>query len=77
MDNLGELVEKLSIANTKLFKVCDDKANIVKNPAAYSKEDIVKTIAKDISLCEERARLKNAINKVAGINHTEIKSYGD
>lgn len=76
--NLGELVEKLAIANIKLFQLCDKKADAAKNPANYTKQELVDLCANDIALCKERARLKNAINKVAGVDIAEeIKGYGD
>ena len=81
---IGELIEKLAIANIKLFKVCDDKAKIATNPADFSKTEIVEVIKKDIELCRQRARLKNAIDDA--LNRSimegelsvieEVKQYG-
>ncbi len=78
MSSLGELVEKLTIANIKLYNLCDRKALAANNPGDFSKEELAAIMRKDIELCKERALLKNAINKVAGIPSTEeIKSYGE
>ena len=83
--SLGELVEKLCIANIKLFNVCDKKADAAKNPSSYSKEEIVAIMKKDIELCKQRASLKNEIDKeiqkyVISGNFDfieEIKDYGN
>lgn len=81
---IGELIEKLCIANIKLFKVCDDKAKIADNPADFSKTEIVEVMRKDINLCKQRAQLKNAIDRT--VAHSimkgelsvieEVKQYG-
>ena len=81
---IGELIEKLSIANIKLFKVCDDKAKIATNPGDFSKAEIVEVVRKDIQLCQQRAKLKNAID--VALNDSimkgelsvveEVKQYG-
>lgn len=81
---IGELIEKLSIANIKLFKVCDDKAKIAASPGDFSKSEIVAVISKDINLCKQRAKLKNAIDQVinrsimdGGLSSVEeVKQYG-
>ena len=81
---IGELIEKLCIANAKLFKVCDDKAKVVASPGDFSKAEIVEIMSKDLSLCKQRAKLKNAIDNVItrsiidGELSTieEVKSYG-
>lgn len=81
---IGEFVEKLSIANIKLYEVCDKKADIVKDPSKYSKDEIVEVLRKDIELCKQRAMLKNAIdNKISqaimsGSSSVvnEVKNYG-
>lgn len=81
---IGELIEKLSIANTKLFTICDKKADMAKNPDDYSKQEMADVMRKDIELCKQRASLKNAID--AAINQaiikggvsavSEVKDYG-
>ncbi len=81
---IGELIEKLTIANIKLFGLCDKKANIAKNPGDYSKGEMAEVMRKDIELCKQRANLKNAIdNKISQAIMTgdvsvtnEVKSYG-
>lgn len=75
--NLGELVEKLAIANIKLYNLCDLKTDMSKNPADYTKEQLVTLMEQDIKLCKERAKLKNAINKTVGLDGDEIKRYGE
>lgn len=77
MANIGELVEKLAIANIKLFQVCDQKADMARNPADFSKEEMASVMAKDIELCKERARLKNEINRAFDSSIAiEVKDYG-
>ena len=76
-DDLGELIEKLCVANIKLFKVCDMKAAMSENPGKFSKQEILDNMAADIYLCTLRASLKNKINAVLGnIVPREIKNYG-
>lgn len=73
MDNVADLIDKLSIVNVKLFFVCDKKAN----PDSLSKEELVKLMKQDVSLCAERSRLKNEINKLLGSKvPEEVKNYG-
>lgn len=72
-DNIGELFEKLAIANIKLFEVCDQKTRA----ASMTQEELQEMARKDVALCRERAALKTKINKLLGFDHTEIKSYGD
>lgn len=77
MDNIGELIDKLCICNNKLFEICNKKADAAKNPANYTKEELVGIVAKDIALCRERAGLKNEINKFFGVGSNEVKNYGE
>lgn len=75
---LGELVDKLSIANAKLFALCNKKTKIVADPCKFSKEEVVELISNDIELCKQRAYLKNKIDKVVGKNSfVEVKNYGN
>lgn len=77
MTNLGELIEKLSIANTKLFKEKDWQQDVVFGKIEVTKEELIKSLEKDINLCQERARLKNEINKATNnLQINEIKNYG-
>ncbi len=76
MTNLGELIEKLSIANTKLFKEKDWQADVVAEKIDPTKEQLINSIKKDIMLCKERARLKNEINQHTGNFIDEVKNYG-
>ena len=81
---IGELVEKLSIANIKLYEVCDKKADIAREPGSFSKQEIVDVLRRDIELCKQRAMLKkaidNAVNQAIMDGRTsvidEVKSYG-
>lgn len=74
---IGELIEKLAIANIKLFNVCDEKANAAADPSAYSKEQLVDLMKKDIALCKERASLKSELDRLLGDGGVEVKMYGD
>lgn len=81
---IGELVEKLSIANMKLFALCDKKADIAKDPSSFSKDEVVEVLRRDIELCKQRASLKKRIDQA--INDAimnggtsvidEVKNYG-
>lgn len=81
---IGELIEKLVIANLKLYDTCNDKAKAAKNPANFSKRELVEIMRKDIELCKQRAQLKNAIDRT--LSHSimkgelsvseEVKQYG-
>lgn len=81
---IGELIEKLCIANIKLFQVCNDKANMANNPGDFSKTEMVEIMRKDINLCKLRAQLKNAIDSAVSQSIMngeistvqEIKQYG-
>jgi len=78
MTGLGELIEKLCIANIKLYDACNKKANIVKDPRSFSKEEIVRVLEIDIELCKTRGRLKSEIDRqMMGSDAVEeIKNYG-
>lgn len=75
----GELVEKLQIANQKLFQLCDRKDDAAKNPDKYTKEDLISMATKDIELCKERAAIKSEINKIihGEKSYEEVKNYGN
>ena len=81
---IGELIEKLCIANIKLFMICDDKAKMAAQPGNYSKTEMAEVMGKDIKLCRERARLKNAIDRTLSQSIMkgelsvieEVKQYG-
>ena len=74
--NLGEIIEKLCIANIKLYNICDKKAEAARNPGDFTKQELVEIMAQDIKLCRERANLKNAINKATGMDVSdEVKLY--
>lgn len=77
MNNIGELIEKLCIANIKLYMLCDKKVDMAADPLKYSKEEIAALLSKDIALCKERASLKSEINKILGAGGEEVKMYGN
>ncbi len=81
---IGELIDKLCIVNIKLFGICNDKAKMAANPADYSKTEVVEVMRKDIELCKQRAKLKNAIDDALARSIMEgelsvveeVKQYG-
>lgn len=75
--NIAQLIEDLSIANSKLYEICNMKAKISVNPGEYSKEEVVGVLQKDIDLCKRRGDLKNKINEFFGQKSVEVKQYGD
>lgn len=76
LPSMGELVEKLAIANLKLFEVCSQKDELASG--ILSPEESVSLAKKDIELCRERAKLKSEINRAfygrSAIE--EVKNYG-
>jgi len=81
---LGELIERLAIANLKLFKEKDAQADKITSRTTFWYRQ---SVERDVELCRERAKLKNAIDKkiIAMISsgekaHSqfskEIKNYG-
>jgi len=81
---IGELIEKLTIANIKLYMLCDKKADMAKNPEAYTKKQMAEVMDADIQLCKQRGSLKKqidiAINSAIITGETsvidEVKDYG-
>lgn len=78
MSGPGEMIEKLCIANIKLFKLCDKKSDMAKNPGDYTKAEMVRVMRQDIELCKQRGKLKSEIDRVlmGGDAIEEIKNYG-
>jgi len=78
MSGTSELIEKLCIANIKLFQLCDKKADMAKSPADYSKADMAKVMRQDIELCKLRGQLKSQIDRLISpeVAIEEIKNYG-
>lgn len=68
---IDELIDRLTICNAKLFEVCNKKANC----QDMSKEELVSLCKKDIALCNERSKLKNAIREYFGVKGGEVKNY--
>lgn len=76
MDGIGELIEKLCIANLKLWAVCDQKAAYVDGGEA-SAEKLRDLMKKDLDLCKVRAQLRAEINaRLGGYQGDNVKSYG-
>ena len=75
--SLGELIDKLAIANTKLFEVCRLKNEIAQFPARFSKMETIKNAEADIELCKQRAKLKGDIDRILMGKYAikEIKNY--
>ncbi len=81
---IGELIEKLSISNAKLFKLFDIKADMASRPADFTKAQMADAMRRDIELCKQRGFLKRSIDKAindaiikGGVTITdEVKSYG-
>ena len=71
METLGDLIDKLSIVNIKIFKYEDIK----RMPGAPDKDIADATRATNI-LNTQRVQLKNEINEMMGNQSIEIKSYG-
>lgn len=84
MTNLGELIEKLCIANIKLYEVCNKKANAAAHPEDYTKKEMAEIMAADIELCKQRGTYKSEINRLidqavrSGESDVlrEVKKYG-
>lgn len=81
---IGELIEKLIIANVKLYNICDEKSRMADSPENYTKSDMARVMGADIELCKQRAALKRKID--AEVNSAiidgrtdvidEVKNYG-
>ncbi len=72
-EGIGELIERLMIANMKLWAVCDKKANA----ANMSQEDLRVLVADDLNLCKSRAAIRAEINRRLGSASGEtVKHYG-
>ena len=58
--SFGELVDKLTICNMKLFKLKDLQANLKPEDASVVAMGYIK---QDIALCKERSQIKRAIDQ--------------
>ena len=56
--SFGELVDKLTICNNKLFKVKDQQADLKEEESDLA----IELVRKDIALCKERSQIKRAID---------------
>jgi hypothetical protein len=75
--NIAELIDKLSIVNTKLFAVCEKKALAERTPGMLNRDELQQLVVQDVQLCRERSALKNQINKFFGVDVAEeVKRYG-
>ena len=76
--SLGELVDRLTIVNIKLYNL---KNEVMQNSSNY--EFLAKSALLDVALVKERARLKSCIDlkmkaMIKGDSYNiEVKSYGD
>jgi hypothetical protein len=80
--SIGELVDRLTIVNLKLFKMKDMQSSSMDGIA------LALSAKADVNLCKERSNLKNAIteklcdmiskeyNGVVRSDANEVKSYG-
>lgn len=76
MDGIGELIEKLCIANLKLWAVCDQKAAFV-GAGEENAEKLRDLMKKDLDLCKLRAELRKEINaRLGGPQGDNVKCYG-
>lgn len=76
MADIAQLIDELSIVNTKLYALCDRKSDVIKSPGSFTKEQLVELISNDIALCRKRSQIKNKINEVFGSTEAkEIKDY--
>ncbi len=73
-EGIGELIERLCIANLKLWAVCDKKANA----ANMSQEDLRVLVTDDLNLCKSRAAIRAEINRRLGTTSGEtVKHYAE
>ncbi len=74
-EGIGELIERLMIANMKLWAVCDKKANA----ANMTQEDLRVLVADDLNLCKSRAAIRAEINRRLGqpVSSETVKHYGE
>ncbi len=73
-EGIGELIERLMIANMKLWAVCDKKANA----ANMTQEDLRVLVADDLNLCKSRAAIRAEINRRLGSDSGEtVKHYAE
>jgi hypothetical protein len=75
VENIAEDIEKLVIANIKLYMVCEEKGKVAAGKD-LTKEQLENIIKQDIALCQQRGALKNAINRALGQRPQEVKRYG-
>ena len=73
--DVADLIEKLVVANHKLFVGCDKKAAMADRPGDRSPEEIAENMRQDIALCNLRGSLKNQINQALGCTQ-DVKIYG-
>ena len=80
--DVADLVEKLGIANLKLYEVCNKKAELGRQPTPQSQLETevfaqasAENMRQDVELCKLRASLKNQINAAFGFVQ-DVKLYG-
>jgi hypothetical protein len=77
-EGTAELIERLIVANVKLYMVCDEKARLAADPGA-TKEALRANAAKDVALCKSRAAIRTDLNARLGgeASGESVKQYGD
>ncbi len=78
-EGIAELLERLVIANLKLFAVCEEKKRLVgleQSGQPVDQHELLDNIKKDLDLCRSRAAIRAEINKRLGSFSGEVvKTY--
>ncbi len=78
-EGIAELIERLVIANLKLFAVCEEKKRLVdleQSGQPVDQHELLDNIRKDLDLCRSRAAIRAEINKRLGSFSGEVvKTY--
>lgn len=81
-EGMAELIERLVVANIKLYHVCDQKAGIAKNGYVGSSpmdaQYMTSVAQADIALCRSRAAIRAELNQRLGcpVAGESVKAYG-
>ena len=79
--DFGDIVERLAVANIKLYMVCEEKERLSKmkpsskEEASRLSEKMRIAMEQDVALCRLRGRLKNMLNQAVG-GPFDVKNYG-
>lgn len=68
----ADLIEKLIVANIKLYLVKDAQQRALKEG-----DPLRDLVQKDLDLCRLRGQLKNALNQALGSHTADVKMYGE